>query len=122
MGSRAVIVRQLTAIISASVLATWAIPAFPCLAKSEAEFVLPRSSRFFGSLKAETLDRMIFFSEKMLRQAIHSYLDHYHRCRNHQGLENRLLEPGVEVGRIDGEIRCRESLGGLLKYYHRSAA
>ena len=38
------------------------------------------------------------------------------------GLGNKLLEPGNEVGRIDGDIQCRESLGGLLKYYHRSAA
>ncbi len=82
----------------------------------------PHLGRFFGSLKAETLGRMIFFGEKMLRQAISLYLDHYHRCRNHQGLDNCLLEPGDEVGRMDGEIRCRESLGGLLKYYHRSAA
>ena len=32
------------------------------------------------------------------------------------GLDNRLIEAGKEVGRIDGELRCRESPGGLLRY------
>ena len=78
--------------------------------------------RFHLSLKSECLERMVFFGEMSLRRAIHAYLSHFHQERNHQGLGNKLLEPGNEVGRIDGDIQCRESLGGLLKYYHRSAA
>ena len=39
-----------------------------------------------------------------------------------QGLDNRLIEPGEEVGRMDGEVQCQESLGGLLRYYYRDAA
>ncbi len=27
-----------------------------------------------------------------------------------------------EIGRQEGEIRCRERLGGLLRYYYREAA
>jgi transposase InsO family protein len=77
--------------------------------------------RFFGSLRAECLDRMIFFGEKSLRRAIHSYVDHYHRERNHQGLANELIQPAEEVGRDEGVIDCRERLGGLLRYYHREA-
>ena len=78
--------------------------------------------RFHLSLKSECLERMVFFGEMSLRRGIHAYLSHFHQERNHQGLGNKLLEPGNEVGRIDGVIQCRESLGGLLKYYHRSAA
>ena len=37
-------------------------------------------------------------------------------------LESGIIRPGEEVGRTEGEIECRERLGGLLKYYHRSAA
>ena len=33
-----------------------------------------------------------------------------------------LTESGEEVGQSDGEIECRERLGGVLRYYHRSAA
>jgi hypothetical protein len=65
---------------------------------------------------------MIFFGEDMLRRAILSYVRHYHGERNHQGLGNRLIEPGEEVGRKTGDIQCREHLGGLLRYYYRQAA
>ena len=50
------------------------------------------------------------------------YLSHYHLERNYQGLENRIITPDEEVGRIAGQIQCRERLGGLLKYFHRDAA
>jgi transposase InsO family protein len=78
--------------------------------------------RFHLSIKSECLSRMIFFGEKMLRNAISSYLVHYHRHRNHQGLDNRLIAPADEVGQTDGEVRCQESLGGVLRYYYRDAA
>ena len=58
----------------------------------------------------------------MLRNAIREYLLHYHGERNHQGLDNRIVEPGTEVGRIAGKIHCHECLGGLLNYYSREAA
>ena len=44
------------------------------------------------------------------------------RLRNHQGLGNRLINPGEEVGLMQGDIECRERLGGLLRYYYRDAA
>lgn len=78
--------------------------------------------RFHLSIKSEYLSRMIFFGEKSLRRAIAAYVDHYHGERNHQGLGNRIIEPSDEVGRDEGEIECRERLGGLLKYYYRNAA
>lgn len=78
--------------------------------------------RFHLSIKSETLGRMIFFGGKMLRRAVSSYLDHYHEERNHQGFGNQIIEPGDEVGRDEGEIQCRERLGGLLRYYDRDAA
>ena len=78
--------------------------------------------RFFRSLKSECLERMIFFSERQLRRALKEYVAHYHTERNHQGLDNQLIEPGEEIGRVAGEIRCDERLGGMLKYYYRDAA
>jgi len=38
------------------------------------------------------------------------------------GLDNRPIDPGEEVGRIDGEVECRQRLGGILRYYHRKPA
>ena len=78
--------------------------------------------RFNRSLKEECLDRMIFFGEQSLRNAIKIFLEHFHAERNHQGIGNRLIEPGEEVGRCDGDILCRERLGGMLRYYYREAA
>jgi transposase InsO family protein len=78
--------------------------------------------RFWRSLKQECLDRMIFFGEKMLRRAVQEFLAHYHTERNHQGLANKLIDPGGEVGRGAGGIGCRERLGGLLRYYYREVA
>jgi putative transposase len=78
--------------------------------------------RFMLSIKSEALDRMIFFSENALRNAVRLWLEHYHTERNHQGLDNKLIQPGPEVGQTTGEIECRERLGGLLNYYYRRAA
>ena len=65
---------------------------------------------------------MIFFGEKSLRRAVTAFLEHYHAERNHQGLDNQLIEPGKEVGQGAGKIECRERLGGILQYYYREAA
>jgi transposase InsO family protein len=72
--------------------------------------------RYFGSLKSECLERMIFFGETSLRNAVREFVLHYHAERNHQGLDNRIIEPGNEVGRGRGEVLCRERLGGILRY------
>ena len=52
----------------------------------------------------------------------HCDVEYYHGERPHQGLNHRILQPGSEVGRGDGVIVCRERLGGILKYYYRTAA
>ena len=78
--------------------------------------------RFHRSLKEECLERMIFFGETSLRNAVRQFLAHYHGERNHQGLGNRIIVPGDEIGRSTGEIGCRKRLGGLLRYYCRLEA
>jgi transposase InsO family protein len=82
----------------------------------------PNIERFMRSVKEECLERMVFFGEKSLHAAVVSYLAHYHAERNHQALDNRLIEPGGEVGHTIGEVACRERLGGILRYYYRKAA
>ena len=80
--------------------------------------------RFMGSLKCECLDQMIFFGERSLLNAVNQYLAHYHGERNHQGLENRLIDPGEDLSNeanVALPIQCRERLGGMLRYYHRAA-
>ena len=74
------------------------------------------------SLKSESLSRLIFFGEKSLRRTVTTYLEHYHSERNHQGLNNKIIEPDDEVGTVAGKIECRERLGGILRYNFRDVA
>jgi putative transposase len=71
--------------------------------------------RYMRSLKSECLDRMIFFGRRSLEHALNQFVTHYHTERNHQGLGNRIIDPGDEVGKEDGDVRCRERLGGMLR-------
>ena len=80
------------------------------------------AERFILSIKRECLERMIFFSEKSLRQAVSAYVAHYHKERNYQGLENQLIEPETHSVKKNGKVRCRDRLGGILRYYYREAA
>ncbi len=50
------------------------------------------------------------------------YTEHYHLERNHQGLDNELIEKVIDGPNLDGVVKCRKRLGGVLKYYHRRAA
>ena len=79
------------------------------------------AERFVRSIKEECLGRMILIGEGSLRRAAAQFCEHYHRERNHQGLENRIIEPDFGSGG-EGEVQCRERLGGLLRYYYRDAA
>lgn len=49
------------------------------------------AERFVRTIKESCLERMILFGEGSLRKAIHEFIEHYHRERNHQGLGNRLI-------------------------------
>jgi len=78
------------------------------------------AERFVRSIKAECLDRLIPLGERHFRRAITEYVAHYHWERNHQGIENELIEraPATDAA---GRIRRRPRLGGLLNYYERAA-
>ena len=81
------------------------------------------AERWVRSIKEECLARVILFGEAAQCRALHAYVEHYHHERNHQGKGNVLLFPAVSQDtERTGPIRCRERLGGLLKYYEREAA
>ena len=77
--------------------------------------------RFMKSIKHECLDKMIYFGEDSLRNAVNEYLIHYHQERNHQGLENQLIIPLEKPPDKDAPIETVERLGGMLKHYRRAA-
>lgn len=80
------------------------------------------AERFVRTIKESCLDRIILFGEGSLRRSVREFLRHYHRERNHQGLDNRLIVPDPTHVGNRGTIRRRERLGGMLNYYYRQAA
>jgi hypothetical protein len=71
-------------------------------------------------MKTEVLSRMIFFGEKSLRHCPGSYVSHFHEERNYQGKDNVILfpVPADRIGESSGQIRTRDRVGGLLKFYY----
>jgi transposase InsO family protein len=80
------------------------------------------AERFVRSIKDDCLNRMIFIGQASLHRAVAEYTDHYHRERNHQGLENRLIHAPAIMAADDGAIYRRARLGGTLNFYYRKAA
>ena len=80
------------------------------------------AERFVRSVKESCVERMIFFGESALRRAVSEFALHYHTERNHQGLENKIIQPEFVDFPETGSIRSRQRLGGLLRYYYREAA
>jgi transposase InsO family protein len=78
------------------------------------------AERFVRSIKEECLNRIIPFGERHHRRAVAEFVAHYHRERNHQGLDNELIEGQPAKGRA-GRVRRHQRLGGLLNYYARAA-
>ena len=80
------------------------------------------AERFVRSIKSECLAQIIPLGEQHLRHAVKEYTEHYHAERNHQGLENRLIEERHAVAGMDSAIERHQRLGGVLNYYERRAA
>lgn len=74
------------------------------------------AERWVLSIKSEALNRMIFFGVDSLRKAVSEFVSHYHTERNHQSLDNSIIEPGEEVGLSVGAIHRNDRLGGVLRY------
>src|SRR5664280_2857843 len=81
------------------------------------------AERWVRSVKSECLSRVIPLGERHLRYLLSEYLIHFHQERNHQGLNDRIIEPlAANTNSGKGIVRRRERLGGLLNYYYREAA
>ena len=64
---------------------------------------------------------MVQLGEGPLRAAVEEFVRHYHEERPHQGLGKEFIVPqATTIG--PGRMKCRERLGGLLKFCDREAA
>lgn len=79
------------------------------------------AERFVRSVKEECLSRLVFLSEAHLRTTLAIFIGYYRQRRNHQGIENQLIEPPEFLPKV-GRIRCQKQLGGMLNYSYREAA
>jgi transposase InsO family protein len=73
------------------------------------------AERFVRSIKEECLDRLIPIGEGHFRHAVAEYVAHYHRERNHQGLDNRLISgpPMITMtSRVRRRAGCSTSMNG----------
>lgn len=79
--------------------------------------------RFAQTLQSECLDHFIVLGEKHLIHILTHFLAHYHEERPHQSMDNRpLITADTGPPPAEGEVFCRQRLGGLLKHYYRRAA
>jgi putative transposase len=70
------------------------------------------AERFVRSIKSECLSKLMPIGVPMLRRAVHKYMEHYHRERNHQGLRNQLIIPLPLSPPKSERIERRARLGG----------
>jgi transposase InsO family protein len=80
------------------------------------------AERFVRSVRDECLSKVIPLGEQHLRELLREYLAHCHAERNHQGLDNVLIEPANDNQAAMGPVLRRKRLGAMLSYYHRAAA
>src|SRR5215475_309790 len=80
------------------------------------------AERWVRSVKEECLSKLILVGEASLERALREFIAHFHSERNHQGKGNLLLFPLASSTQPSvRSVRCRERLGGLLRYYARAA-
>jgi putative transposase len=79
------------------------------------------AERRVRSVKEECLSQVIL-GKRPLRRALGDYVDHFHAERNHREKGNVLLFPRDTHRYREGPVRCRQRLGGLLRYYHQEVA
>ncbi len=80
------------------------------------------AERFVRSIKSECLAQIIPLGEQHLRHAVKEYTEHSHTERNHQRLDNRLIEEPHGVVDANSAVVRYERPGGVLNYHERRAA
>jgi hypothetical protein len=65
------------------------------------------AERFVRSIKEEGLNQVVILGEAHLRRTLTAFAAHYHRERNHQGLDDRLIAPErLALPGLNGPVRC----------------
>jgi hypothetical protein len=75
--------------------------------------------RVVETIRRETLDHFLLFSERPIQKIVKSYVDYYNHQRPHQRV-GKIPDPKQPPG--FGNIREKPVLGGLHNHYYRSSA
>ena len=75
-----------------------------------------------GTLRRELLDRILIVNQAHLRGVLDEYLIHYNGHRPHRSLGQRPPNPTIPTTPVvDGTLRRRQILSGLINEYHPAA-
>ena len=78
------------------------------------------AERWVRSIREECLDRILIINDRHLKHVLREYERYYNEARPHQGIDQNI--PGFNQRRsVDGKVRCRNLLGGILHDYYRAA-
>ena len=80
------------------------------------------AERWAQSVQVECLDHFVVVGEQHLEYLVSEYVEYFNTERPHQAMGNAVLTELGEPPLAEGEISCRERLGGLLRQYYRKAA
>jgi transposase InsO family protein len=80
------------------------------------------AERVVLSIKSECLNHVVPLGERHLRTLVTEFVQHYHVERTHQGLANALIVERAATANDNGRVKRHKRLGGMLSFYHRTAA
>lgn len=79
------------------------------------------AERWVRSIREECLDRLLILDEGHLRRVLREYVAYFNEARPHQGIDQQCPIP-IGRSRGEGQVRCRNVLGGIIHDYYRDAA
>ena len=71
-------------------------------------------------MREDCLDHLIILNERHLRRVLTEYVVYFNVRHPHQGLDQD-SPLGLESMSVEGPIRCRNVLGGIIRDYYRAA-
>ena len=76
------------------------------------------AERWVKSARNECLDHILIWNEAHLRRTLNEFADYYNHARPHQSLDQQSPVPRTPPD-TEGDVTCRQVLGGIINDYYR---